>query len=1015
MRQVSRWMAACLLLASLPAIAGAQGAGGTRRVTGRVTEQGNDRPLAAATVQVVGTAFGTTTTDDGSFAVVAPEGDVTLRVRRIGFKAREVAVPAGQQSADVALQQDVLQLETQVVTGQATTISSRNAANAVAVVSADQLNRAPAQTVDNALQGKIPGAVISQNSGAPGGGTQVMIRGVNTVNGQYQPLYVIDGVIVNNDAFPNGLNAISGAGVATSAQVAAAGGVGQQGSTIVSTQDQQVNRIADLNPNDIESVEVLKGPSAGAIYGSKGANGVIIITTKQGKAGRPTLDFTQRVGTQQLAKKYDLRCFSQSEAAAYIDAHATGFGFTSAQYFADHRYAGCQDPQEQLFSGDGVSYESAGSLRGGVGTGSYMLSGSAKRDQGLMRNTGYSKQGLRANLSQSLGSRVVLRGSAEILHTLTERGISGNDNTTINPITIISATPTFFDFATKDPTTGDYARNPWLGNGGNVLQEAAQVRTPENVYRGIGSLQGSLQLWSSQRQTLELQAVGGFDTFSDDGRVYSPPTTYIEQSGAISPFPGTIVNSKASVQNANVNLSGTHHLIFSPATFTTSAGLRQERAQADFVTNLGQGLFPGITNFAGATQTAASDGQVLTKTFSYYAQEELLALDEALLLTAAINAERASTNGDPRKFYTFPKYAASYRLPFAIPATDNFKVRLAYGKAGNRVPTNFKYTFLQNQPYAGVVGLRPAAIVGLEDIKPEVTTETEGGFDAQFLDGRAGLELTLYRKTTRDLVLQAGVSPATGFTTVTVNGGALRNSGTEIGLRLAPLSSSSRVQWTSFTTYAANRSLVTELPVAPFLAGQLFSERYGAAKVQQGQPNGVVVAFDGRNPDGTRHEVFFGQAEPDFQMGFTNDITVGPVRLSSLLDWHKGGWVANLTNSYFDFNIPGGSLADTAVVAKRAAAFAAGHPVYLERGTFVKLREVSFSYIVPEQWSTAIFRGSAHDLRVELSGRNLKTWTRYSGYDPEVSNFGNQALGRFQDVTPYPPSRTFFLSLVGSF
>ncbi|HEX2780565.1 MAG TPA: SusC/RagA family TonB-linked outer membrane protein, partial [Gemmatimonadaceae bacterium] len=899
MRQLSRITATALLLAALPAFAGAQGA--TRRISGQVTEQGNNQPLAAVTVQVAGTAFGTQTAEDGRFAVLAPAtGDVTLRVRRIGFKARAVPVAEGQDNVRIALEQDILQLETQVVTGQSTQVSSRNAANAVSVVSGEQVNRVPAPTIDNALQGKIAGAVITQNSGAPGGGTQAIIRGVNTVNGQYQPLYVIDGVIVNNDAFPNGLNAISGAGIATAAQVNAAGGVGQQGTAIVSTQDQQVNRIADLNPNDIESVEVLKGPSAGAIYGSKGANGVIIITTKQGRAGKTTVDLTQRVGTQQIAKKYDLRCFSQSEAASYIDAHATGFGFTSAKYFAENPYGGCKDPQDQLFSGDGLSYETSAAVRGGFSGSSYMLSGTAKRDQGLMRNTGYNKQALRANLSSPLGSRLVLRGSAEILHTLTERGISGNDNTTINPITIFSATPTFFDFSRRDPVTGDYVRNPWIGNGGNILQEAAQVRTPENVYRGIGSLQGTLQLLSSQRQTLEMQAVGGFDTFSDDGRVYSPPTTYIEQSGAISPFPGTVVNSKASVQNANLNLSLNHHFIFDLLTATTSTGLRQERAQADFVTNLGQGLFPGITNFAGATQTGAANGQVLTKTFSYYAQEELLALNETLLLTAAVNAERASTNGDPRKFYAFPKYAASYRLPMALPWTDNLKFRVAYGKAGNRVPTNFKYTFLQNVPYAGVVGLRPAAIVGLSNIRPEVTTETEGGFDAQFLDGRAGLEFTLYRKTTRDLVLQAGVAPTTGFTFRTINGGAIRNTGTEIGVRLAPLASSSPVQWTSFTTYSANRSLVTELPVAPFLAGQLFSERYGASKVQQGQPNGVVVAFKGRNPDGTRHEVFFGPAEPDFQMGFSNDLNFGPVRLSSLLDWHKGGWVANLTNSYFD-------------------------------------------------------------------------------------------------------------------
>jgi len=177
----------------------------------------------------------------------------------------------------------------------------------------------------------------------------------------------------------------------------------------------------------------------------------------------------------------------------------------------------------------------------------------------------------------------------------------------------------------------------------------------------------------------------------------------------------------------------------------------------------------------------------------------------------------------------------------------------------------------------------------------------------------------------------------------------------------------------------------------------------------------VVAVFDGRNPDGTRHEVFLGAAEPDFQMGFNNDVTVGPFRLSAVLDWHKGGWVANLTNSYFDFNLPDGSLADTAASNARATGFVNGHPTYVERATFVKLRELTLAYEVNKGWVNMLTRGAAKDARLELSGRNLKTWTRYSGFDPEVSNFGNQAVGRFQDVTPYPASRTVFLSLNANF
>src|SRR5690349_3843053 len=268
-----------------------------RRVTGRVSEAAG-QPVANATVSVQGTTIGAITAEDGRYALNnVPEGAQTIVVRRIGYRRATQLLPSGATTLDVQLNADLLQLETVVVTGQATTVSSQNAANAVTVVGTGEVNRVPQPNVENALQGKVPGAVITQNGGAPGGGVQLQIRGSNTVNGAFQPLYVVDGVIVNNDAFNTGLNSITGAG----------GGIS-------GSQDQQVNRIADINPEEIESVEILKGPSAGAIYGSRGANGVVVITTKKGQAGRPTLNFIQRVGTQALGNSYKMRCFSLADA-----------------------------------------------------------------------------------------------------------------------------------------------------------------------------------------------------------------------------------------------------------------------------------------------------------------------------------------------------------------------------------------------------------------------------------------------------------------------------------------------------------------------------------------------------------------------------------------------------------------------------------------------------------------------------------------------------------------------------
>ncbi len=1003
MKSVTRLWIAAVLLAVIPSLGRAQQ---TRRVTGQVTVQGTTEPVPGASVQVVGTTLGTTADENGKFAISAPAGTRQLRVRRIGFAAKVVPIGAEGEVVSVSLARDVLQLEAQVITGQATTVSSANAANAVTVVNTEQLNRVPQQTIDNALQAKVPGAVITSNSGAPGGGIQLQLRGTNTINGNYQPLYVVDGVIANNDSYSNGLNAITGAG---------GGGVGQQGAQIASNQDQQVNRIADLNPEDIESIEVLKGPSAGSIYGSRGANGVVIITTKKGRAGKPSLDFVQRFGTSTLANSYNLRCFSQAQATAFVSANTPAGFKDAADYFAQFPYAGCTDGQSQLYGYHGLSYETGASLRGGSADGNttYFSSVSAKHDASITPQDGYDKQSLRLNLAQQFTSRLNIRGNSEIFHTLTKRGISGNDNNSINPITLIQATPTFYDFSHK-LANGQYQRDPWASSNANILQDQYSVQTPENVYRMIGSAQANLSLLSSERQTLDMQLLGGVDHYNDAAQVYSPPFTYLEQSGSISPFPGSIANSSADVTNANLNLSLTHKLVTSPFTATTSFGLRQERAQTNNVTNLGQGLFPGVTNFSTAVQTLLSQGQTLSKTFSYYASEEFLTMQERLLLTAGVNAERSSTNGNPNTFYAYPKVSASYRLPWLPPKTDNIKLRLAYGKAGNRVPVDFKYTFLAANLENGINGLSPSNTVGLATIKPEETNELEGGFDATFLGGRAGLEVTQYHKKTDGLVLRQALATSTGFAVKVINGGALQNDGTEIGLNLVPLQFN-KFSWTSNTTFSRNRNKVLSLPVPGFTTGNGFSQAYGDYKIEVGYSATQLVTYKGTDAKGKPVEFHLGDQNPDFQMGFSNDFTLGKLSVSSLVDWRKGGWVANLTTASFDGVLPGGNLADSAAVATRLTQFGKYVPVYAEHASFAKLREVTVAYDLGESFAHALFGNKAQDLRVEFSGHNLKTWTHYTGFDPEVSNFGNAPIGRTQDVTPYPPSRQFFLSLNATF
>ena len=995
MKRISSSVLTLLLLAFVSVSAFAQ----TRTVTGRVTVEGSNEPLVAASVNVVGTSVGTYTDDQGRYTVTVPAGPATLRVRRIGYVQKTIAVPSGDTQADITLARDVLQLETQVITGTATTVSSANAANAVTVVTGEKLNRAPAQTIDYAMQGKIPGAQITQNSGAPGGGVQVQIRGVSTINASFLPLYVIDGVIVDNSQIANGLNAITEAG----------------GGNFPSSQDQRVNRTADINPNDIESIQVLKGPSASSIYGSRGTNGVIVITTKQGVAGRTQLDLTQRFGTARIANKIGERCFgSGQEYADWTgDTDPAAIAADIAAYNA--ATTKCHDYEQELYGEHPFNYQTIGSMRGATAGGTnYFVSGLVQHDGGLQLNDNYNKQSLRVNLGQKVGGRLNLRANTEVIHSLTERGVSGNDNTGINPYTTFSQTPSFIDLQ-KRPD-GTYPQGLAVVNFNNPFQNTELIKTPEDVFRLLASGNATYNLIAHERQTLDFNVSGGVDSYNDHSKIISPATAYIEQVNA---NPGTIVLGNGTIFNGTLGANFTHRLIRDMFTATTSAGIGQVRRNVDIIDNTGRGIFPGVTNVASATQIFTTESQDIVKSQSIFGQEEFLTMGERLLLTAGVNGERTSNNGDPKKYYAYPKFSGSYRVPgfFKI---DETKLRIAYGRAGNQ-PTSGKYTFLTNIIDEGVTGYRASTALGASGVKPETASELEGGIDLTLFGGRATFSATQFRKQIDNLLLTASLAPSTGFSTQTINGGQIVNHGTELELNMTPIQTD-RFSWVSGTTYASAKGKVTRLPVPGFIPPSgSFGSRFGNAFVAQGQLITVVQAVNGCTalnaagtacPSANRVLTFVGNSAPDYEMGFTNDLSFGPLRLSSLVDWRKGGLGVNLTNDYF---YGSGLAKDTALANRQLSNFAKGIDVWLENTGFVKLRELTLSYDLPQAFSQQIFHGRANNARLELSGRNLATWTKYTGLDPEVSNFGNQALGRFQDVTPYPPMKTFFLSVAATF
>ncbi len=937
-----------------------------RPITGKVVSATTAAPVAGASVTVVGTSIGAVTNDRGEFSLSAPPGAVTLLVRGVGYRSRQVPVAADVSSASVSLEQDVFNLEAVVVTGQATGVEQRNLANAVTTVPTEQLNRAPVQTLEGALQGKIPGALIQMNSGAPGGGGQINLRGVTTINGGVDPLIVVDGMVIANDAIQSNMDAVT---------AAAAGGN-------PNPQDNAVNRIADLNPNDIQSVEVLKGASAASIYGAQAANGVIIINTRRGQPGKPRFSVTQRFGASSAANTLRSRAFRDS-------AEAVGEWGQNAVVGQLCR-GGCPDFDNagELFGQHSLSVETDASVTGGNDQTTYFISGLVKKDGGIAPNTGYQKQSIRANLDQLLGSRFKVSVNLNAVHSLAQRGISNNDNTGTSPFLVFPSTPSFVDLRAVN---GVFPSNPFSTS--NPLQTFAELKNNEDVWRILGTTTARMDAVTTPTQRLRFTVTGGLDFFSQRNDILSPADLQYEpQDGQ----PGTVVLGKAS--DLRLNLTGSAIHTYTPASgafqATTSAGFQYQNKDFNRTNVVGRTIALGLQNVSQAASITSQQSLQPEKNLGLYGQEEVLTANQRLLLTAGVRADRGSVNGDPDKYYFYPKAAASYRLLQPIGGLDELKLRAAWGETGN--PPLFGARFILDSTAAlgGQVGqLRPFRF-GDSTITPERNTEIEAGFDATF-GQTATLGVTVYQKTITDLLLEQNLAPSTGYVSRIFNGGKLRNRGIEAALQLSPVRAQD-ITWILRSTFFLTRSKVQELPVPAYLTGG-FALSLGSYFIQQGHSATQIVGSEG----------VVGDANPDFQMSFSSDLNYKRLSLGFLWDWKHGGDVINLTTLLYDAAHNSEDW-NTAGQTRWNAFLSGKTQPYVEDGGYLKLRELTLGYDLPPETASHFGMRTA---RVSVSGRNLLRFTSYKSLDPEVSNFGNQAIIRNIDVAPFPPSRSFFFSI----
>lgn len=945
----------------------------TKTLTGTVTAA-NNAPVPGATITVKNSSQAVASDGNGKFTINVPE-NAELIISAIGYKTQTIHVSGN--SLQVKLAEDVSRLDEVVVTGLSTSVKRKNLSNAVSVIGSKELSgTAPAQTFDAALEGKIPGANINSNSGSPGGGVSVKLRGVTSVYGNTQPLYVVDGVYVDNTATSGGLNAVTQAGTT--------------GAT--STQDNPSSRIADLRAEDIENIEILKGASAAAIYGSKASGGVIIITTKRGKQGKTNISLSQDVGFLRPIKLLGVRQFTAQTAGSLARDSATSVALVN-QFVAAQSKGQIYDYEKEVYDHTPFTRNTVLSMSGGNEKTGFYFSVAQKDERGLVQRTGYNNTSVRLNLDHKISDNIKLGVSTNYVNSSADRGLFGNDNAGVTTGIALSSTP---DFAQLHPDAkGDYPNNPFAAS--NPLQTIALMQNNESVNRFIMGANLDVILQKSNRSNTKFVGRGGFDFYNLQTNVLFPSVLQFEA-----------VNKGESIQGSTKNLNTNYILslvnTFTPSdkiSLTTSAGITQETGDYNNLLDVATQVISGQSNVDQAGALNATQLRTKYLNGGIFIQEEATIVN-AITLTGGLRLDRSSNNGDVSKYYYYPKAGISWNLTDMGIVKEGFfenvKLRAAYGQANNVPAYGSKFTAFGVSNISGFPGLLINTQQGQADIKPERQTEFETGIDFSLLKGRLGFELTYYKKNISDFLLLTTPPPSSGFAQKWLNAGNLTNSGVELGMNARPVESKNIV-WNTSVGFWLNRSRVTKLIVPPVQLGSVGGVLLGEYQIEQGKSATQIIGLNGKGVG------VLGNAEPRFQMNTYNEVTFfNKLSLRFLIHWKYGGQNVDVTqlqnvfgSTSVDYDKPTASGLPYGVTQLMKVGSDAHQTV--ETSTYLRFREIGLYYTfkkLPVSYVKSITVGA--------SLNNYITITKYKGYDPEVSNFGT-GFSQGIDIDPYPSSK----------
>jgi len=1056
-----RWQRMLLFIALaclLPILAAAQNA---PVVSGTVADDFGD-PLIGAAVTTKGGTTGTVTDLEGKYSLTLPDGTTSavLSFSYIGFSTKTENVDFSSSNLvqlDIQMLPDVAQLDEVVVTGVSSATSRKQLGNAISTVGADDINNTGTGNILGALSGKVMGALITQNSGDPGGGVSIRLRGTSTINGSSDPLYIVDGVIVDNSS-QNVIN-LNADAQQTNFQA------GQ-------------NRLIDINPNDIERIEIINGAAAAAIYGSLASNGVVQIFTKKGAAGKPKLNFSTSFSVSELRKRLEFTNYPQRfgypgserlftagdrltmiadlrSAADKAEKPGTGVSALGGRLVEEQYAVTRYDYQDNIFQ-TAMGTDNHLSVSGGTETTKYYGSISYSKNEGIVTNTDFQRYGAKLRVDQNLAAWAKM--SVGLNYTNSSSQDMPNGNNFFSPIGTITIIDNVWDITERDEF-------------GNLLHVEQVRMNPLSVIEGFDITQntnrfiGDLQFSLFPVKGLTLKYILGLDVYNLRGNTFQRRVPYPGVSAAFFPD-GYVAIANSNIFKVNNDFTANYSAnITDKIESTTTAGVSIWYDRSDFSSAEGRDLAPFVTTLAAATNLfSAPRESILEATINGYFLQQSFGFNNFLYLTVAGRIDGSSRFGENERNQFYPKASASVvlsELDFWKNASisnnwNTFKLRFSYGQAGNLtgIGAFSRFTNYATLGYLGRSAIVPSANLGNPGIRPEQQTEIEFGADLSFLRNRMGLSVTYYQQDITDLLLNRNLAPSSGGASIIENIGEMSNEGLELMLNINPVRTKD-FNWDVSVAYNTFKNEVsgigggragitlrggggTQSAIDGEALGVFFGVQYARnpdgtlllrpvetatgtvmlPQVARGNDVTGELQFDANGqPTGTPVRTILGDPNPDWTGSVLNEFRFKRFGLRVLFDaiWGFDVWDWNKITIN---NVGAGPMADQELRGELPRGWVAAvggfigpriQEEHVSDGSFVKLRELGLSY------NAGKIGNVFSNLTIQLLGRNLVSFDDYSGYDPETNSAGQSSAVRGDDFGNVPIPRTFQVGLNASF